>query len=290
MSDDRSPSQLPARPTQALCERRIPAHLAHLIARAPRPAPAPEPPPRLASIDVAAIPAPKDARALERLVGATPSRIAKGRAGTRYRTATYLELREDHAIAKDAVYAELPEGLAASLGCLEVVSGCRDRERYLLYPNEGRRLSGDSRERLAAEGTRGADVQIIVADGLAAPALALNGEPLLRALGAALRAQGLSTGRPILARLARVGLQDDIGVLLGARATVICLGERPGLGTGDSLSLYLAVGPKLDQDNSEKNCISNVRPQGMSPARAAELAADLLKRGLALGRSGLALA
>jgi ethanolamine ammonia-lyase small subunit len=271
-------------------ERRVPAHLAHLIAREPKPSPAPAPPPREVSIAKDAIPDPKDARALRRLAGATPSRIATGRAGTRYRTTTYLELREDHAVAKDAVYAELPKELAGALGCVEVASRCRDREHYLLYPNEGRRLSDEGRARLEAEGTRGADVTIILADGLAAPALILNGKPLLEALVPSLRAQGLSVGKPVLARMARVGLQDDIGVLLGARATMICLGERPGLGTGDSLSIYLAIGPKLDQDNAEKNCISNVRPQGMSPARAAELAADLCKRGLALGRGGLALA
>jgi ethanolamine ammonia-lyase small subunit len=100
----------------------------------------------------------------------------------------------------------------------------------------------------------------------------------------------MSVGKPILARLARVGLQDDIGVLLGARATLICLGERPGLGTGDSLSIYLAIGPKLDQDNAEKNCISNIRPQGLSPEAAADLAAELIRRGLELGKGGLALA
>jgi ethanolamine ammonia-lyase small subunit len=90
--------------------------------------------------------------------------------------------------------------------------------------------------------------------------------------------------------MARVGLQDDVGVLLQARGTAICLGERPGLGTGDSLSIYIAIGPKLDQDNAEKNCISNIRPQGLSPEAAAAAAAELLRRGLELGRGGLALA
>ncbi len=99
---------------------------------------------------------------------------------------------------------------------------------------------------------------------------------------------------PLARRFSRVwrgwGLQDDIGVLLGAKATAICLGERPGLGTGDSLSIYLAVAPRLDQDNAEKNCISNIRPQGMSPRNAAALAAELLSRGIAAGRGGLSLA
>jgi ethanolamine ammonia-lyase small subunit len=271
-------------------ERRVPAHLAHLVARAEPPPPPAAPTVRPVTLEPDAIPAPNDARALARIAGSTPSRIALGRAGTRYRTSTYLGLREDHAIAKDAVYAELPTGLAQELGCLEVASASSDREHYLLHPNQGRRLCDESRARLAREGTVGADVQLIFADGLASPALVLNGKPLLVALTAALRARGLTVAKPILARMARVGLQDDVGVLLKSRATAICLGERPGLGTGDSLSIYLAIGPKLDQDNAEKNCISNVRPQGISPERAAELAADLLARGLALGRGGLALA
>lgn len=230
---------------------------------------------------------PHDSELLERIANATPSRVATGRTGTRYRTDTYLTLRGDHAIAKDAVTAEVSEALSASFQCMEVVSRCPDRQHYLLHPNDGRRLSEDSRRSLEQDGTRDVDVQVILADGLAAPALEVNGPRLLPVLMEAFRARGISAGRPILARMARVGLQDDVGVLLGSRATVICLGERPGLGTGDSMSIYLAIGPKLDQDNAEKNCISNIRPQGLSPEAAGEAAANLLRRGLDLGRGGL---
>ncbi|NUN12994.1 MAG: ethanolamine ammonia-lyase subunit EutC [Myxococcales bacterium] len=233
---------------------------------------------------------PRNKPLFDRLLKTTPTRIGTGRAGTRYRTETYLELRADHAIAKDAVYAELPPDLAAKLGCIEVKSRCNNREHYLLYPNDGRRLDDSSRALLAQQGTRSADVQIIVADGLAAPALMLNGPKLLPAFITALQQRGLTVAKPILAHMARVGLQDDIGVLLQSRATAICLGERPGLGTGDSLSIYIAVAPGLDQDNALKNCLSNIRPQGLAPAHAAEMAAELLKRGLILGKSGLVLA
>jgi ethanolamine ammonia-lyase small subunit len=249
------------------------------------PAPAAKGPPRRPD----GVDHPHNEAFLARLVQTTPARIAAGRTGTRYRAETYLALRADHAIAKDAVEAELPASFSSTLGCLEVVSRCPHRAHYLLHPNDGRRLSDESRAVLGREGDRGFDVQVIVADGLSSPALETNGPRLLPALIRALKGQGMSVGRPILARFARVGLQDDIGVLLGARATAICLGERPGLGTGDSLSIYLAVGPKLDQDNAEKNCISNIRPQGLLPESAADMAASLLRRGLDLGRSGLEL-
>ncbi len=273
--------------------RRAPSFLRDIVARPGEPHRRPAPPRpldqpwvRKARVEGG----PHDPALLERLQAATPSKIGIGRTGVRHRTATYLDMRDDHAIAKDAVAAEFSRDMAERLGCLEVTSRSDDREHYLLYPNEGRCLSDESQSLLSSQGDRGRDVQVILADGLAAPAAELNGPTLLPALHAALDARRISWGRPILARFARVGLQDDIGVLLGCRATVICLGERPGLGTGDSLSIYIAVSPSIDQDNAEKNCISNVRPLGLSPEAAAEMAADLMARGLELGRGGLELA
>lgn len=276
-----------------MSQRRIPSHLVDLVREPPHPALSEKPPHPTLSPEGRRnqrIDTPHSSSVLEELVAATPSKVATGRTGTRYRTETYLGVRSDHAIAKDAVYAETGTELAQQLGCIEVVSRCTDREHYLLNPNQGRRLSDESRQRLEQTGTRGADVQIIVADGLAAPALQLNGPVLLASFTTALQARGVSVGTPILAHMARVGLQDDIGVLLTNRATAICLGERPGLGTGDSLSIYIAIGPKLDQDNAEKNCISNIRPLGLSPDAAALAAADLIVRGLATGVGGLVLA
>ena len=82
-------------------------------------------------------------------------------------------------------------------------------------------------------------------------------------------------------------MQDEIGVLTQAKSTIILVGERPGLGTGDSLSIYTAFGPKLGQDNAEKNCISNVRDLGIPPLEAARECATLMKRTFAAGGGGL---
>ncbi len=254
--------------------------------RAPPPA-AEHLPPALGTARPTGIDKPRNPEALRRFVAATPSRIGVGRAGIRYHTRTYVGLRADHAIAKDAVYSEAKDGFAAGLGCLELRSRCKDRERFLLYPGEGRRLDEASEAKLLAEGTRGAQVQIILGDGLSAWAAEANGPALLPALQAELKAAGFSVGKPLFVRFARVGVQDHVGVLLGAKATLICLGERPGLGTGDSLSIYLAYGPRLDQDNAEKNCISNVRALGILPAAAAKEAAAILKRAFAAGRGGV---
>lgn len=235
------------------------------------------------------IESPANPKLLQGILASSPSRLGVGRAGTRYRTSTYLELRADHAIAIDAVSSEVKPELPARLGCISLVSQAKDRNDFLLYPNHGRRLAEESRARLSTEGTRGADIQLILGDGLSAWALEANGEATLKALQAGMAAAGWSVGKPLFVKFARVGVQDEIGVLLGARATVILVGERPGLGTGDSLSLYSAFAPKLDQDNAEKNCISNVRSLGIAPAAAAIECVATLKRAFAQGRGGVAL-
>ena len=235
---------------------------------------------------------------IEKLVAHTPSRIAVGRAGTRFLTKDTLAMRAGHAIAKDAVYADINQEFVDSLDCLKLHSQNTDREDYLLYPNKGRRLNDESLALLRAEAAPGStdvngnassgpDVQVIVADGLSAWATERNVPELLRVLMTELESSGLSHGKPVFVRFARVGVQDHIGVVLGARSTVILLGERPGLGTGDSLSAYIAYGPKLDQDNAEKNCISNIRQLGLKPPEAAVEIVKVLKQAFATGRGGV---
>jgi ethanolamine ammonia-lyase small subunit len=78
-----------------------------------------------------------------------------------------------------------------------------------------------------------------------------------------------------------------VGVTLKCKATLIIVGERPGLGTGDSLSIYTAFGPKLNQDNAEKDCISNIRDLGLSPQRASQLCTELLRKTFDAGGGGI---
>ena len=231
---------------------------------------------------------PRDLGALRRYVRSTPSRIAVGRTGTRYLTESYLSLRADHAVAKDAVESDLPESLAPSLHALALRTRCTDRQDFLLYPDRGRMLDDASLQLLLREGTRGADVQVIVGDGLSSWAVEENAPPLVPRLHDALHAAGWSTGKLLVVRYARVGVQDHIGTTLGNKATIILVGERPGLGTGDSMSVYIAYGPKLGQDNAEKNCISNVRKRGIQTDEAAHHTVEILKQAFAAGRGGVA--
>ncbi len=232
-------------------------------------------------------PVPRDGRELERIVGATPARIVQGRTGTRYLTRVYVGIRAEHAIALDAVHSEVPKDFAAKLGAVALETRAKDKEDFLLYPDHGRRLSDASRQLLEREGTKGVDVQIIAGDGLAAWAILEQGAELVPALARELKSVGLTTGRPLFVRFARIGVQDEIGVLTNAKSTVILVGERPGLGTGDSLSIYTAFGPRLNQDNAEKNCISNIRPLGIPPQAAAVECARLMRRTFDAGGGGL---
>lgn len=235
------------------------------------------------------LPPPKLPHTLERLKRSTPARIIQGRTGTRYLTESYLGLREDHATALDAVHSAVPQDWPGAQGYVALKTRCKDHEEFLLHPDHGRRLDDESRARCEKEADSGIDVQLIVGDGLSAVALLEYGPELVKALQSTLPAQGLRVGKPLFVRFARIGVQDEIGVLTKARCTLIIVGERPGLGTGDSLSIYTAYGPKLGQDNSEKDCISNVRALGFPPAAAAVRCAELLKRTFAAQGGGVKL-
>lgn len=226
---------------------------------------------------------------LPRLVAATSSQIAVGHTGGRFRTDLYLRVREGHADARDAVHSDVPAEWPVKNGLISLETRCSDRDEYLLYPNHGRRLSDTSRATVQAYASTRPDVQVIVGDGLSPNAIVQNGSASLSALNDALQQGGLRTGVGFFVKFARIGVADEIGVLVGARATVMLVGERPGLGTGDSLSFYIAINPKLDQDNAEKNCISNVRPIGIAPSEAAEQTVTILRRGFEAGVGGVAL-
>lgn len=232
---------------------------------------------------------PRNEAMLAHLVTTTPARIITGRTGTRYLTHSYLGLRADHAIALDAVESEVDEAWGQSQGWLPLRTRAKDHAEFLLHPEQGRRLDEASRARCEKEADKGVDVQLIAGDGLSALALQVNGPALIKAMQAAFSAKGFRVGKPIFVKFARIGVQDEIGVLSGARSTVIVVGERPGLGTGDSLSIYTAFGPKLGQDNSEKDCISNVRTVGFPPERAALKCAELMKQSFAAGGGGVKL-
>jgi len=200
----------------------------------------------------------------------TPARVALGRAGNGLPTGAHLAFQAAHAAARDAVHAELnadqlaADLAAAGLPSTVVHSACPDRRTYLLRPDLGRRLAEGEAAKLAPS----PGIAFVVADGLSATAAQRHAAPLLAQVLATLG----QTGPVVIARQGRVALGDEIGAALGAEAVAVLIGERPGLSTPDSLGVYLTWQPRPGRTDAERNCISNIRPEGLPiPEAAAKL-------------------
>lgn len=225
----------------------------------------------------------------------TPARIALGRAGSSLPTAEVLRFAAAHAMARDAVHAALDaDALAATLQAdggpmLCVRSRAATRADYLRRPDLGRRLDEASAAALqAAAAGAPPDLAIVVADGLSALAAERHAPALLRALRASL--DGTLVLAPlVIATQARVALGDEVGALLGARLVLILLGERPGLSAPDSLGAYLSHGPRIGLADAQRNCVSNVRPEGLAIDDAARRIAWLAREALRRQVTGIAL-
>ena len=203
----------------------------------------------------------------------TPARIALGRAGTSLPTAPLLDFQFAHAQARDAVHMPLDfEQLVNSLSsinleCIRLESAAKDRGIFLQRPDLGRRLSADSAERLQryhAEQSTTPDLAIVIADGLSALAIERHATPFLKRLLESLHAERWSLAPLCLVKQGRVAVADEIGELLAARMTLILIGERPGLSSPDSMGLYFTFAPRVGLTDASRNCISNVRLEGLS--------------------------
>ncbi len=224
----------------------------------------------------------------------TDARIALGRTGASLPTDELLRFGLAHAQARDAVHQPFDsERLAADLHdagwpTLAVHSQAADRAAYLRRPDLGRRLASDSRSLLIGLPSRRVDLLLIVADGLSSKAVhagaaaAAGAAALSRYAGADRCAGGAGAA-------ARVALGDEIGECLQARAVAVLIGERPGLSSPDSLGVYLTWGPNARRTDAERNCISNVRPEGLDYPQAAFRLAWLLEQAFLRRLSGIEL-
>ncbi|GAB2926887.1 ethanolamine ammonia-lyase subunit EutC [Hafnia psychrotolerans] len=223
----------------------------------------------------------------------TAARIALGRTGSSLPTAELLKFSLAHAQARDAVHLPFDsQTLEASLhelglGTLTVASAAADRTTYLCRPDLGRKLSAESREMLSQQPTKPADIVLVVADGLSSKAVHRQAVPLIRELLPYLQQLGLRVGPVVLAHQSRVALGDDIAQQMQAKAVAMLIGERPGLSSPDSLGIYMTWGPHTKRLESERNCISNVRPEGLDYPQAAFKLAWLLEQAFVRQLSGV---
>jgi len=205
----------------------------------------------------------------------TPARVLAGRAGSSYRTASQLELREAHAAAVDAVRDELD--LTTSLGrtfceshkLFEVSTMASSKAEFLLRPDLGRRFSDEARATIKDRCRPNVDLQIAIGDGLSVAAIGAQVPQLLPLLTHNAFRRGWHLGQPFVIRHCRVGILNDIGELLSPTVTVLLIGERPGLATAESLSAYLAFRPNQNHSDADRNLVSNIHARGTPPAQAA---------------------
>ncbi len=225
----------------------------------------------------------------------TDARIALGRTGTALPLDEVLRFRLAHAHARDAVHSALDvdrlhDGLVyLGLPIYTLHSRAMDRQVYLQRPDLGRSLDPSSVAQLEGSVTTATDLSIIIVDGLSATAVNHHVLPLLALLIPSLRSAGYTLAPLALLQQGRVAAGDSIGQLLCARLTLLLIGERPGLSSADSLGAYLTFGPKPGLTDDSRNCISNIRPEGLPYPPAAAKLFNLVQEALRLGISGVAL-
>lgn len=215
----------------------------------------------------------------------TPARVGLGRTGHSLPTAELLRFQWDHAQARDAVWEELDP---ASLGLPHILlrSAAGDRRTYLRRPDLGRILSVESRARLE----RGSyDAALVLADGLSAAAVHRHAVPLLDQLLPRLAEEEWKLAPHTVVLQGRVAIGDEIGERLGAQIVVVLIGERPGLSSPDSLGAYLTWDPRLGRTDAQRNCISNIRTEGISYREAAHRLHFLMREARRRGLTGVEL-
>lgn len=232
---------------------------------------------------------PHDGRAFLALKAKTPARIGLGRAGTRYKTATLLRFRADHAAAQDSVFSLVDEVFYRDNGLIFVKTECRDKDEYLTRPDLGRRFDAEN-QAIIQKHCKGQRVLLLIGDGLSSAAIEANALDCAAAIRQGLKSYGIETGPSLFIQFCRVGASDHIGDLTGCELVCLLVGERPGLVTNESMSAYLTYRPHRGISESKRTVVSNIHRQGVPAVEAGAHIASLIDRILKQKASGIDLA
>jgi ethanolamine ammonia-lyase small subunit len=223
----------------------------------------------------------------ESMKKSTTARICVGRAGARYKTKTLLKLRADHAVAMDAVWSYVDEAVIDKLKFLKVQTLVKNKEEYIQRPDLGRKFSNETLEYIKQNCKYSPDVQIIAGDGLSSPAITVNLEDIYYIMADGLKAKGYKIGTPIFVKYARVATMDEISEVLNAKVTIILIGERPGLATGESMSSYMAYESSTSKPESQRTVVSNIHRNGTPPVEAGAQIVHLIDLMMREKKSGI---
>lgn len=217
----------------------------------------------------------------------TPARLGVGRAGARYKTATMLRMRCDHAAAQDSVFSHVPEEFVQQNGWTPSQTLCGDKDEYLTRPDKGRRF--DEANGAVVRQTLGQSpkVALVVGDGLSSAAIEANAPDCMQAIQNGLKSYGIQPSPVLFVQYCRVGASDHIGDLTGAEVVCMLVGERPGLVTAESMSAYLTYKPHIGIPESKRTVVSNIHRQGTTAVEAGAHIAELIKTMLEKRASGI---
>ncbi|MDY3919840.1 MAG: ethanolamine ammonia-lyase subunit EutC [Candidatus Limivivens sp.] len=230
---------------------------------------------------------PKDPEGYLAMKAKTPARLGIGKAGARYRTATMLRVRADHAAAQDAVFSDVSEEFIRKNQFVFVQTLCRDKEEYLTRPDLGRRFPGEALETIRKTCSEHPKVLVIVGDGLSSSAIEANVEDMIPALRQGLAMHQITLPPILFIKYARVGAMDAVGEVTGAEVICMLVGERPGLVTAESMSAYIAYQPRHGLPEAKRTVISNIHRGGTTAVEAGAHAAEVIMRILEKKASGV---
>lgn len=217
----------------------------------------------------------------------TPARVGIWRAGPRYTTETLLRFRADHAIAQDAVFTNVAEDFASNKGWVEVQTVIKEKDEYLTRPDLGRIIDEHAVSTLKLNYSTPPKVLVYVSDGLSSIAVETNAYDTFKSIEMGLKAKGIPVAQPFFLRYGRVPAMDHVSEIVGSEVTVVLIGERPGLATGESMSCYMIYKGKVGNNESLRTVVSNIHRNGTPAVEAGAYIADIIKRMLDEKKSGV---
>lgn len=187
------------------------------------------------------------------------------------------------------MFLDVPPEFVEGLGLFTVQSRCVEKNQFLTRPDLGRQLCEEGEAAIRSRCTPNPDVQIFLADGLSSTAIEANAETILAILIEGLRQRGFTVGTPFFVRFGRVGIEDQVAEILGAKVVCVLIGERPGLGSAESMSAYIAYNARVGMPEARRTVVSNIHRDGINAAEAGAYLVDLIEKVYREKASGVAL-